>query len=115
MNSKTNNKNYNYNNTETSSIKEIITNIFFKFLVKKTTEEKTSDLFTPDAIAISISDFINNPEEGITFHWYYRRFEEIFKKDYSHWNDEKKIRLLLRKLSTSEHEKYAKPAHWPNG
>ena len=79
--------------------------MFFE-LFKKTTEEKTSDSFTTDTITNSISKFIYNPDEGITFHIYYRRYKGIFKKDCSYWNDKKILRLLLRKLSPTEHKKY---------
>ena len=80
--------------------------MFFELLVKKTTVNKTFDSFTPDTIVNSISEFISDPDEGITSESYYRSYKGIFKKDCSHWKDEKKVRLLSRKLFPTEHEKY---------
>ena len=54
--------------------------------------------FTPDAVAYSIGRFTYNPEEGITFESYFRRYE-ISRNECKTWTDEKKVRLLLRKLS----------------
>ena len=54
--------------------------MFFELLFKKITE-KMSDSFMPDVIANSISKFIYNLDEGITFLMYYKRDEEIFKKN----------------------------------
>lgn len=39
---------------------------FFE-LFTKTTEEKTSDSFTPDAVTNLINKFVYTPDEGITF------------------------------------------------
>ena len=57
--------------------------MFFELLFEKTADVKktTSDLFPPDAIAKSISEFIYNPDVGITFQSYYRTYKRIFKKD----------------------------------
>ena len=41
--------------------------MFLELLVKKTTKEKTSNSFTPDAIANSISEFINKQKEEQIF------------------------------------------------
>ena len=76
-------------------------------LLNKTSEERSSDSFTTDAIANSIREFVYNSDVGTTVSAYYRRYEGIFKRDCLHWNDEKKVHLLLRKLSPLEHEKYA--------
>ena len=39
----------------------------------------------------SISKFIYNSDKGITFLLYYRRYEDIFKKDCLHWNNKNQI------------------------
>ena len=65
-----------------------------------------SDSFTPDAVANPISEFAYNPDDGITFSAYCRRYEGIFKRNCLHWINEKKVCLLLRKLFYTEHEKY---------
>ena len=70
--------------------------MFFEWLIKKTTEEKNIWFIHARRYFIF---------QEITFQSY-RRYKGIFKKDCSHWNDEKKIRLLSRKLSTAEHEEY---------
>ena len=75
--------------------------MFFRFVGKENYRvKKKSDLFTPDAIANSIS------VEGITFQSNYRKYDVIFKEDCLHWNDEKKVWLLLRKSFPAEREKY---------
>lgn len=62
--------------------------------------------FTAEGIANSITEFIFNLEEGVTFPAYFRRFETIFEKKCEGWTDEQKVSLLLQKLGTDENNKY---------
>ena len=62
--------------------------------------------FSQSAIWAAIDTFHHEPEKGLTFENYYRRFEDTFKVDCSQWSDAKKSRLLLRKLGQAEHEKF---------
>ncbi|XP_041786375.1 uncharacterized protein K02A2.6-like isoform X2 [Anopheles merus] len=61
---------------------------------------------TLDFIARQISEYKYEPEENRTFTAWYARYEELFEKDALHIEDAAKVRVLLRKLSTSEHEHY---------
>ena len=49
-----------------------------------------------------IEQFIYNPDDRTIFPGYYRRYEEIFYGNCSHWIDEKKVRLVSRKLSPAD-------------
>ena len=76
-------------------------------ILQKSAEGNSSTFsFTPDAVANSIGKFTYNPEECITFALYFMRCEEIFRNECKTWIDKKKVRLLLRKLPPTEHEKY---------
>ena len=46
---------------------------FLELLLNKTSEERTPDSFTPDAIANSISEIVYNPDNGTIFPAYYKR------------------------------------------
>ena len=50
--------------------------------------------------------FAYAPDEDKTFEAYYRRYEDIYITDCANWTDAKKVRLLLRKLGTVEHNKF---------
>ena len=76
------------------------------WLLDEISKERTSDSFSAPAVANSVNEFIYNLDDGMTFLVYYTRYEGIFKRDGSHWNDSKKFRLVLRKLFLAEHEKY---------
>ena len=41
-----------------------------------------------------------------TFDAFYRKYEDVFNVDCKEWTNEEKVRLLLRKLGTSEHCKF---------
>ena len=62
--------------------------------------------FSQSAIWAAIDTFKHEPENGLTFEAYFRRFEDTFNIDCSQWADAKKSRLLLRKLGQAEHEKF---------
>lgn len=63
--------------------------------------------FSPDHIVNSICESKYDPREGVTFVVYVRRFEPIFDNKSQVWMDKMKMYLVLRELSTAEHEKYS--------
>ena len=72
-------------------------------VLQKSAERNSSTIsFTPDAVTNLISEFTYIPEESITFTTYFRRY--IFGSERK--TDEKKVRLLIQKLSPVEQEKY---------
>ena len=50
--------------------------------------------------------FIYLPEEDETFEASFRRYEDLFTVDCEDWTNAKKVRLLLRKLGTTEYSKF---------
>ena len=62
--------------------------------------------FNQNSIWATIDTFHYQPENDITFESYFRRYEDIYNVDCSNWADQKKVRLLLRKLANFEHQKF---------
>nr|VZI24612.1 unnamed protein product [Spirometra erinaceieuropaei] len=60
-----------------------------------------------DHIAGSITEFLYDPQAHITFDSSYKRYEDLFSVDLAAQDDAWKVRLLLRKLGPTEHERYA--------
>ena len=54
----------------------------------------------------TIEIFDYNPEEDQTFERFYQKYQDFFDIDGQTWTNEKKIRLLLSKLGTNEHNKF---------
>ena len=50
--------------------------------------------------------FIYLPEEDKTFEALFRIYEDLFTVDCEDWTNAKKVRLLLRKLGTTEYSKF---------
>ena len=50
-----------------------------------------------------LETFSYAPDEDKTFEAYCRRYEDIYITDSADWTDEKKVRLLLRKLGTVDY------------
>uniref|UniRef100_A0A5S6Q7H8 CCHC-type domain-containing protein n=1 Tax=Trichuris muris TaxID=70415 RepID=A0A5S6Q7H8_TRIMR len=59
-----------------------------------------------DALAAAVTEFAYDPDSGVTFEAWFKRFEGIFTVDCAALEDKAKVRFLLRKLSTSVHDKY---------
>ncbi|XP_062539115.1 uncharacterized protein LOC134207407 [Armigeres subalbatus] len=57
-------------------------------------------------LASNIIEFRYEPDNGVTFAAWYTRYDSLFTKDAERLDDEAKVRLLLRKLGPSEHERY---------
>ena len=69
-------------------------------------KDDTQITFSQSEILSAMDIFIYNVEENLTFEKYYRRYEDIFQIDFQSWPDQKKLRLLLRKLGSAEHSKF---------
>ncbi|XP_040158056.1 uncharacterized protein K02A2.6-like [Anopheles arabiensis] len=61
---------------------------------------------TMDALASSISEFRYEAESDVTFSAWFSRYDDLFKQDASRLDDAAKVRLLVRKLGTTEHSRY---------
>ncbi|XP_058465077.1 uncharacterized protein K02A2.6-like [Malaya genurostris] len=59
-----------------------------------------------DSLAGNIKEFRYDADSSITFAAWFTRYDELFEKDAARLDDQAKVRLLLRKLGTSEHERY---------
>lgn len=70
------------------------------------TEAGSSKEFIMESLANSILEFSYDPENGITFDSWYSRYKDLFDLDCKNLVEGEKVRLLLRKLNTIEHEKY---------
>lgn len=59
-----------------------------------------------DSLANNVKEFRYDPESSVTFSAWYKRYEDLFEKDASRLDESVKVRLLMRKLGMSEHERY---------
>ncbi|XP_055633340.1 uncharacterized protein LOC129773719 [Toxorhynchites rutilus septentrionalis] len=59
-----------------------------------------------DSLAGNIKEFHYEAESNLTFACWYSRYDVLFEKNASRLDDEAKVRLLLRKMGTVEHERY---------
>ncbi|XP_062713344.1 uncharacterized protein LOC134290257 [Aedes albopictus] len=59
-----------------------------------------------DSLASNIKEFRYDPENNVTFAVWYSRYEDLFENNASRLDGEAKVRLLMRKLGMSEHERY---------
>src|ERR1051325_12127174 len=63
-------------------------------------KERTAEQIM-ESLSHSITEFIYDPEDGVTFEAWYKRYEDLFKVDAAKLDDTARVRLLLRKLHTS--------------
>ena len=54
----------------------------------------------------TIETFVYVPENDKTLDAFYRRYQDVFKVDSKEWSNDEKVRLLLRKLGTTEHSRF---------
>ncbi|CAH8528395.1 unnamed protein product [Schistosoma rodhaini] len=59
-----------------------------------------------DYVIDSIHEFHFDGLAGVTFESWYKKYEDVFNVDLETFDDAAKIRVLLRKLGTIEHERY---------
>ena len=77
----------------------------FKSLSNNQPTDSTT-IFTQSAVWNALETFSYVPDEDKTFEAYYRRCEDIYITDCAVLTDAKKVRLLVRKLGTVEHNKF---------
>ena len=77
----------------------------FKCLNNNQPPDSTA-VFTQNAVWNAVETSIYVPDEDKTFEAYYRRYEDIYITDCADRTDAKKVRLLIRKLGTVEHNKF---------
>ncbi|XP_035904770.1 uncharacterized protein K02A2.6-like isoform X4 [Anopheles stephensi] len=59
-----------------------------------------------DSLARNITEFRFEAEAGLTFEAWYSRYEDLFVSDAARIDDAAKVRMLMRKLGSMEHERY---------
>ncbi|XP_055613944.1 uncharacterized protein K02A2.6-like [Uranotaenia lowii] len=59
-----------------------------------------------DSLSHHIKEFRYDPENNITFAAWYARYKDLFEQDASRLDSDAKVRLLLRKMGSAEHERY---------
>ncbi|XP_055590849.1 uncharacterized protein K02A2.6-like [Uranotaenia lowii] len=59
-----------------------------------------------DSLFHHIKEFRYDPDNHITFAAWYARCKDLFEQDASRLDDDAKVRLLLRKMGSAEHERY---------
>ncbi|XP_062538974.1 uncharacterized protein K02A2.6-like [Armigeres subalbatus] len=59
-----------------------------------------------DSLSSNMVEFMYNKESGNTFDAWFSRYSDLFDRDASKLDDAAKVRLLLRKLSPPDHERY---------
>ncbi|XP_062540847.1 uncharacterized protein K02A2.6-like [Armigeres subalbatus] len=62
--------------------------------------------FIIESLASNIREFVYDPDIGLVFDRWYRKYEDLFLKDVAKLDDAAKVRLLLRSLSVTVHDKY---------
>jgi len=76
-------------------------------LSKTTTTVRSTSEKLMDTLSNSISTFIYDPENGLIFNEWYDRYEDVLIIDGKDLDDASKVRLLLRKLDESAHNRYS--------
>ena len=66
----------------------------------------STKLISGQALENSITEFHCDKEANIPFAAWFARYEGLFKDEFGEQTDSWKVRLLLRKIGPSEHEKY---------
>lgn len=59
-----------------------------------------------DSLSSNMAEFVYDKENGHTFDAWFSRYVDLFDKDAGKLDDAAKVRLLLRKLSPPDHERY---------
>lgn len=59
-----------------------------------------------DSLSSNMAEFTYDKENGHTFDAWFSRYVDLFDKDAGKLDDAAKVRLLLRKLSPPDHERY---------
>ncbi|XP_055588877.1 uncharacterized protein K02A2.6-like [Uranotaenia lowii] len=72
--------------------------------------KSSSPEFIIESLASNIREFIYDPENGLVFDRWYRKYEDLFLRDGAVLDDAAKVRLL-RSLSVNVHEKNGHQTH----
>ncbi|XP_055634140.1 uncharacterized protein K02A2.6-like [Toxorhynchites rutilus septentrionalis] len=59
-----------------------------------------------DSLASNVKEFRYDAGNNVTFSSWFSRYEELFANDAARLDDPAKVRLLMRKLGITEHERY---------
>lgn len=97
------------NSKSAEAMQEILNKIASGVFTSESTKgPKTTDIeFFMESISNSISsEFIYDPENGSTFEKWFSKYSDLFSEDAKRLDDKQKVRVLLRKLGTREHELY---------
>ncbi|CAH8623518.1 unnamed protein product [Schistosoma rodhaini] len=60
-----------------------------------------------DSVINAIHEFNFDGAAGVTFNSWFKKYEDLFHIDLCRLDDASKVRILLRKLGTTEHERYS--------
>ena len=77
-----------------------------RFGISPQPNPSSTKLISGQALENSIKEFHYDKEANTTFAKWFARYEDLFKEDFGEQTDSWKVRLLLRKIGPSEHEKY---------
>ncbi|KAF6775728.1 hypothetical protein AHF37_05050 [Paragonimus kellicotti] len=61
---------------------------------------------TPESMIQQVSEFHFDAIGGVTFDSWFHKYEDIFRVEMAQLPEDKKTRLLLRRLGTTEHERF---------
>nr|VZI35347.1 unnamed protein product [Spirometra erinaceieuropaei] len=55
-----------------------------------------------------ITEFVYNPEGGVNFEAWFRKYEGLFEEEGAELDDKTKVKIILLKLAQWEHGRYVK-------
>ncbi|CAH8585986.1 unnamed protein product [Schistosoma intercalatum] len=76
-------------------------------LSEKNPTSSESQVSHTDSVINAIHEFNFDGVAGVTFESWFKKYEDLFYFDLCKLNDASKVRILLRKLGTMEHERYS--------
>lgn len=100
------------NQEQTAKLFSSITEQLCKLTDEK--ESADSDPRIKETLANGIQVFAYDPDNGVTFDSWYRRYEDLFLVDAVKLDEKAKVRLLMQKLGVVEHTQYCNyilPSH----
>lgn len=62
--------------------------------------------FLMESLSHTITEFAFDPQQGIVFDKWYARFEEVFTKGGARLDEADRVRLLLQKMNSVDHDRY---------
>ncbi|CAH8651986.1 unnamed protein product, partial [Schistosoma intercalatum] len=76
-------------------------------LSEKNPASSESQVSHTDSVINAIHEFNFDGVAGVTFESWFKKYEDLFYIDLCKLDDASKVRILLRKLGTMEHERYS--------